>query len=327
MGNWLLSILSDPNTRWILLGCLLLGFSSGIIGSFTFLRRQSLMGDTLAHAALPGICIAFMLTETKTIGWFLLGALVAGIVATFGISWITRFSRIKQDTAMGIVLTVFFGIGVVMLTRIQHSASGSQSGLDKYLFGQAASMVQTDVYVMGGVCLVLLIACLVWFKEFKLVSFDPGFARGMGLPVGALEQFILLLTVIAVVAGIQAVGVVLVAALLVTPAAAARCWTDSLALMVLLAGLFGALSGAAGTLFSTLVPNLPTGPVTVLAATVLFAGSALLAPRRGLLARKLRSIQARSEYLREEHASLQTLSAQAKMQERGRCKWPHSGLF
>ncbi|MDM5275797.1 metal ABC transporter permease [Paenibacillus silvae] len=317
MGNWLLSILSDPNTRWILLGCLLLGFSSGIIGSFTFLRRQSLMGDTLAHAALPGICIAFMLTETKTIGWFLLGALVAGIVATFGISWITRFSRIKQDTAMGIVLTVFFGIGVVMLTRIQHSASGSQSGLDKYLFGQAASMVQTDVYVMGGVCLVLLIACLVWFKEFKLVSFDPGFARGMGLPVGALEQFILLLTVIAVVAGIQAVGVVLVAALLVTPAAAARCWTDSLALMVLLAGLFGALSGAAGTLFSTLVPNLPTGPVTVLAATVLFAGSALLAPRRGLLARKLRSIQARSEYLREEHASLQTLSAQAKMQERG----------
>lgn len=317
MGNWMLSILSDPNTRWILLGCLLLGFSSGIIGSFTFLRRQSLMGDTLAHAALPGICIAFMLTETKSIGWFLLGALVAGIVATFGISWITRFSRIKQDTAMGIVLTVFFGIGVVMLTRIQHSASGSQSGLDKYLFGQAASMVQTDVYVMGGVCLVLLIACLVWFKEFKLVSFDPGFARGMGLPVGALEQFILLLTVIAVVAGIQAVGVVLVAALLVTPAAAARSWTDSLALMVLLAGLFGALSGAAGTLFSTLVPNLPTGPVTVLAATVLFAGSALLAPRRGLLARKLRSIQARSEYLREEHASLQTLSAQAKMQERG----------
>ncbi|MCK6076304.1 metal ABC transporter permease [Paenibacillus silvae] len=317
MGNWLLSILSDPNTRWILLGCILLGFSSGIIGSFTFLRRQSLMGDTLAHAALPGICIAFMLTETKSIGWFLLGALVAGIVATFGISWITRFSRIKQDTAMGIVLTVFFGIGVVMLTRIQHSASGSQSGLDKYLFGQAASMVQTDVYVMGGVCLVLLIACLVWFKEFKLVSFDPGFARGMGLPVGALEQFILLLTVIAVVAGIQAVGVVLVAALLVTPAAAARCWTDSLALMVLLAGLFGALSGAAGTLFSTLVPNLPTGPVTVLAATVLFAGSALLAPRRGLLARKLRSIQARSEYLREEHASLQTLSAQGKMQERG----------
>lgn len=317
MGNWLLSILSDPNTCWILLGCLLLGFSSGIIGSFTFLRRQSLMGDTLAHAALPGICIAFMLTETKSIGWFLLGALVAGIVATFGISWITRFSRIKQDTAMGIVLTVFFGIGVVMLTRIQHSASGSQSGLDKYLFGQAASMVQTDVYVMGGVCLVLLIACLVWFKEFKLVSFDPGFARGMGLPVVALEQFILLLTVIAVVAGIQAVGVVLVAALLVTPAAAARCWTDSLALMVLLAGLFGALSGAAGTLFSTLVPNLPTGPVTVLAATVLFAGSALLAPRRGLLARKLRSIQARSEYLREEHASLQTMSAQAKMQERG----------
>ncbi|WP_434749516.1 metal ABC transporter permease [Paenibacillus amylolyticus] len=317
MWNWMVSILSDPNTRWILLGCLLLGFSSGIIGSFTFLRRQSLMGDTLAHAALPGICIAFMLTETKSIALFLLGALIAGIVATFGISWITRFSRIKQDTAMGIVLTVFFGIGVVMLTRIQHSASGSQSGLDKYLFGQAASMVLTDVYVMGGVCLVLLVACLVWFKEFKLVSFDPGFARGMGLPVGVLEQLILLLTVIAVVAGIQAVGVVLVAALLVTPAAAARCWTDSLALMVLLAGLFGALSGAAGTIFSTFVPNLPTGPVTVLAATVLFAVSVLFAPRRGLLARKLRSMQAKSTYMREEQAALQMRSTQTQMRKQG----------
>ena len=317
MWNWVISILSDPNTRWILLGCLLLGFSSGIIGSFTFLRRQSLMGDTLAHAALPGICIAFMLTETKSIALFLFGALIAGIVATFGISWITRFSRIKQDTAMGIVLTVFFGIGVVMLTRIQHSASGSQSGLDKYLFGQAASMVLTDVYVMGGVCLVLLVACLVWFKEFKLVSFDPGFARGMGLPVGVLEQLILLLTVIAVVAGIQAVGVVLVAALLVTPAAAARCWTDSLALMVLLAGLFGALSGAVGTIFSTFVPNLPTGPVTVIGATVLFAISALFAPRRGLLARKLRSIQAKSTYMREEQAALQLRSTQPQTQKRG----------
>lgn len=317
MWNWIISILSDPNTRWILLGCLLLGFSSGIIGSFTFLRRQSLMGDTLAHAALPGICIAFMLTETKSIGLFLLGALLSGIMATFGVSWITRYSRIKQDAAMGIVLTVFFGIGVVMLTRIQHSASGSQSGLDKYLFGQAASMVLTDVYVMAGVCIVLLIACLVWFKEFKLVSFDPGFARGMGLPVGVLEQLILLLTVIAVVAGIQAVGVVLVAALLVTPAAAARCWTDSLALMMMLAGLFGALSGAAGTVFSTFVPNLPTGPVTVLAATLLFAGSALFAPRRGLFARKLRSMQAKSAYMREEQAGLQTIDAQSRAQKRG----------
>lgn len=317
MWNWIISILSDPNTRWILLGCLLLGFSSGIIGSFTFLRRQSLMGDTLAHAALPGICIAFMLTETKSIGLFLLGALLSGIMATFGVSWITRYSRIKQDAAMGIVLTVFFGIGVVMLTRIQHSASGSQSGLDKYLFGQAASMVLTDVYVMAGVCIVLLIACLVWFKEFKLVSFDPGFARGMGLPVGVLEQLILLLTVIAVVAGIQAVGVVLVAALLVTPAAAARCWTDSLALMMMLAGLFGALSGAAGTVFSTFVPNLPTGPVTVLAATLLFAGSALFAPRRGLFARKLRSMQAKSAYMREEQAGLQTIDAQSRVQKQG----------
>ena len=213
-----------------------------------------------------------------------------------------------------------------MLTRIQHSASGSQSGLDKYLFGQAASMVLTDVYVMGGVCLVLLVACLVWFKEFKLVSFDPVLQEAWDcqLEYGAAD--------FAAdrhccccrnTGGWRGAG----CCFMVTPAAAARCWTNSLALMVLLAGLFGALSGAAGTLFSTLVPNLPTGPVTVLAATVLFVGSALLAPRRGLLARKLRSIQARSAYMREEQATLQMNAVQPQTQKQGRCRWPHFGLF
>ncbi|OWA34834.1 manganese ABC transporter [Saccharibacillus sp. O16] len=296
MLDWLISLWSDPNTRWILMGCTLLGLGSGVIGSFTFLRRESLLGDTLAHAALPGVCIAFILHEVKSAGLFLVGALLAGIAAVLCVSAISRWTKIKPDAAMGIVLTFFFGVGTVMLTHIQHSGSGSQSGLDKYLFGQAAAMVTRDVYTLMGVSLLLVLAALLLFKEFKLISFDPGFARGIGLPVGLLEHAMLILTTVAVAAGIQAVGVVLVAALLITPAAAARYWTDRLSVMLTFAGLFGALSGASGAAISTLGEGIPTGPVTVLAATLLFAVSLLLAPRRGLVARALRHRGLKADY-------------------------------
>ncbi|NHN30064.1 metal ABC transporter permease [Paenibacillus agricola] len=286
MLDWF-QLFFDPNTQWILIGCMLLGLSSGVIGSFAYLRKQSLMGDALSHAALPGICITFMLTGSKSIFLFLIGAAVAGIVATFGIGYITRNSRIKQDSALAIVLSVFFGIGIVLLTQIQHSGSGNQSGLDKFLFGQAASMVQSDVIIISVISILLIGICTLLFKEFKLVSFDPGFARGMGFPVPFLEQLIMFLIVIAVVVGIQAVGVVLMAALLITPAVSARYWTDKLGLMVALSGLFGAISGFVGTLISASGNNLPTGPLTVLTATLLFVISLLFAPRRGVLSKLL----------------------------------------
>ncbi|AWB45888.1 manganese ABC transporter [Paenibacillus sp. CAA11] len=301
--DWLMGMLNDPNIRWILLGCLLLGLGSGVIGSFAYLRKQSLLGDTLAHAALPGICIAFMLSGIKSVGLFLLGAILSGMLATFGIYAITRYTRIKQDAAMGIVLSVFFGIGVVLMTQIQHSGNGNQSGLDKYMFGQAASMMLVDVYTMAGVSLVLVVLCALLFKEFKLVSFDPGFAKGLGYPVSLLEQLLLLMTVVAVVVGIQAVGVVLIAALLITPAVGARYWSDKLGWMVNLAGIFGAVSGAAGTLISSGLSNLPTGPVTVLAATALFAVSALIAPKRGALAKLLERRRVRADYLQSRLAT------------------------
>lgn len=293
--NWL-EIFQDPNTQWILLGTMLLGLSSGVIGSFAYLRKQSLMGDALAHAALPGVCIAFMLTGTKSIFFFLIGAIVAGIVATFMIGYITRNSRIKQDSALGIILTVFFGFGIVLLTQIQHSDSGNQSGLDKFLFGQAASMVQSDVYTMTMISIILVTLSILFFKEFKLLSFDPGFAKGIGLPTLILDQFIMLLIVTAVVVGIQAVGVVLMAALLITPAVAARYWTEKLHIMVILSGVFGALSGFTGTIISTTANNLPTGPLVVLSATVIFLFSVVFAPRRGIIAKSLLQLSARKNY-------------------------------
>lgn len=299
------SMLTDPNMQWIFLGCTLLGLSSGVIGCFSYLRKQSLMGDTLAHAALPGICIAFMLTGVKSIGLFLIGAGISGLIATFGIGYITRNSKLKQDAAMGIVLSGFFGLGIILLTLIQHGSYGNQAGLDKFLFGQAASMIASDVITMTVVCVSLITVCTLLFKQFKIISFDPGFARGIGYPVAFLEQLLMLLIVVAVVAGIQAVGVVLVAALLITPAVSARYWTDRLGLMVVLSGIFGAVSGAAGTWISASVSNLPTGPVTVLAATLLFCISILFGPQRGLLAKRLVRQRVKQSYNRDSEMLLE----------------------
>lgn len=287
MISGMTELLADPNVQWILSASVLLGISSGVLGSFAYLRKQSLMGDALAHAALPGVCIAFMLTGSKSILFFLIGAAVAGLIATFGIGFITRHSRIKQDAALGIVLSVFFGLGIVLLTQIQHSDSGNQSGLDKFLFGQAAGMVRSDVLTMAIASFLLVGACALLYKEFKLLSFDPGFARGLGLPVAALDQLLMFLIVVAVVVGIQAVGVVLMAAMLITPAVSARYWTERLGVMVALAGLFGGLSGMSGTLISTADDHLPTGPLSVLSATALFVVSVLFAPKRGVVSKLL----------------------------------------
>ncbi|MDR6226371.1 metal ABC transporter permease [Desmospora profundinema] len=295
----ILRFLSDPNTLWVLSGTMLLGLSSGVIGAFAFLRKRSLMGDVLAHAALPGICIAFMLTGAKSPIFFLIGAILSGVLASIAINVITRFSRIKEDTALGLILSVFFGFGIVLLTQIQHQGSGNQSGLDKFLFGQSASLVGEDVWVMGSVAVLLLVVTFLFFKEFKLLCFDAGFGRSLGFPMTALDLFLMLLLVVAVVIGLQAAGVVLVVALIVTPAAAARYWTERLDIMLILSAILGGLSGALGTGLSTMGYNLPTGPLIVVAASFIFFISMVFAPQRGLLAKALRLARVRRETAQE----------------------------
>ncbi len=295
MWSWL----SDPNLQWVLMGSLLLGISAGAIGSFALLRGRSLLGDVLAHAALPGICLAFILTQNKGLLPLMIGAAVAGLIATKCIDFITEYSRIKEDTALGIVLTVFFGVGIVLLTAIQHSGAGNQAGLDAFLFGQAAAMIGRDVWVMSIVAAALLVFSALFFKEFKLVCFDRSFAGGVGFPVRVIDTVLMALIVMAVVVGLQAVGVILMAALLITPAVAARYWTDRLGLMVALAGIFGGASGVIGSLTSALGPRLPTGPLIVLAATVLFLLSMFAAPSRGLCAKWRRAARLREKVQRE----------------------------
>lgn len=293
------SLWLDPNFLWVLTGSVLLGTSSGAIGTFAVLRKRSLLGDVLAHAALPGVCLAFILTGTKETLPLLAGAAFTGYLGIKCIDGITLWSRIKEDTALGIVLTVFFGIGVMMLTAIQHSGAGNQTGLDAFLFGQAAALVGRDVVVIAACAALLLIAVGVLFKEFKLLCFDRGFGEGLGLPMRRIDNLLMVLIVTAVIIGLQAVGVVLMAAMLITPAVAARYWTERLDVMLLLSALFGGLSGMAGAVISALGPRLPTGPLIVLAATAAFLVSLVAAPRRGLFAKGLRYLRMRGKVARE----------------------------
>lgn len=279
---------SDPNVRWVLLGCMLLGLSGGVIGSFTYIRRQSLTGDVLAHAALPGVCLAYMAIGAKSVWAFVVGAALAGWAAVLCVGLLVRRSRLKADTALAAALSVFFGFGVVLLTFIQRGEGGNVSGLDAFLFGQAAAMTAGDVRAMATLSAVVLAAGVLFFKEFKLTGFDPEFARSIGFSAGRIDALLMSLVVVTVVAGIQAVGVVLMSAFLIAPAVAARCWTERFGRMVALAGVFGAVSGWVGGYAGTFSHQLPTGALAVLAASALFVLSLLFSPRRGLLARAVR---------------------------------------
>jgi manganese/zinc/iron transport system permease protein len=295
MIDLLRDLLFDYTLRTVALGSAILGIVGGVLGSFALLRRQSLLGDALSHAALPGICLAFMLTGARTPLVLLLGAGVAGWLATLIMLWLVRNTRISEDAALGIVLSVFFGFGIMLLTFIQHSGSGNQAGLDRYLFGQAATLLQGQVVgmaLLGGAALVIV---ALLFKEFKLLTFDPQFAATLGLPTRRLNVLLTSLLVVAVLIGLQTVGVVLMAAMLIAPAAAARQWTERLGTMLGLAALFGALAGVSGALLSVSDTRLPTGPMVILSATAIVIVSLLFGTARGVVWEALRTRRNRQQ--------------------------------
>jgi manganese/zinc/iron transport system permease protein len=302
----------------VALGAAVLGLVSGMLGSFAVLRRQSLLGDAISHAALPGIVLAFLITRSREPVVLMLGALVAGWLATLFMLNITRITPIKNDSALGLVLSVFFGFGLMLLTFTQRLPDATQAGLDKFLFGQAATLLQRDVITMGIIGLIALALLVIFWKEFKLITFDPAYAASLGFPVRILDVLLTTLLVLAIVIGLQTVGVVLMSAMIVAPAAAARQWTDRLNRMVVLGGLFGALAGVSGTLISGSAERLPTGPVIVLCVSTLVLLSILFATNRGLLWNWIRSQRNRRTLrARAVLADLSTLARQHPDQEHG----------
>ena len=277
-----LELFSDYTLRVVALGAATLGVVAGALGAFAVLRRQSLLGDAISHAALPGIVLAFVLTGSKSPLALLIGAAVAGWLATLAVMAIVRATRVKYDTALGLVLSVFFGVGLVLLTDIQKRPDASQAGLDRFLFGQAAGLLRSDVVTMAALGVPALLALVVLWKEFKLLAFDPAFGATLGFPMRALDIFLTGLLVVAIVVGLQTVGVVLMSAMVVAPAAAARQWTDRLSFMVPLSAGIGAAAGVVGAVISSRAARMPAGPTIVLCVTALVVVSLLLAPKRGL---------------------------------------------
>ncbi|MGH2749336.1 MAG: metal ABC transporter permease [Actinomycetota bacterium] len=279
---------SDYTLRIVALGAGVLGIVSGVLGSFAVLRQQSLLGDAISHAALPGIVLAFLVTGSSDPLPLVLGAGIAGWIGTLFVRAIVRNTRIKNDGALGLVLSVFFGVGLMLLTYSQARPDASQAGLDKFLFGQAAALLRNDVVTMAVLGAVAIVAVGLFWKEFKLLSFDPEFGRVLGFRMGAVDILLTTLLVIAIVIGLQTVGVVLMSAMVVAPGAAARQWTDRLSVMVCLSAFFGALSGVTGALLSSTGARLPTGPMVVLSASLIVLLSLLFAPNRGLVWQGLR---------------------------------------
>ncbi|GGW56564.1 manganese/zinc/iron transport system permease protein [Winogradskyella epiphytica] len=288
-------VFTDYTLRTITLGTAILGAVTGMLGSFAVLRKQSLLGDAISHAALPGIAIAFLITGAKDSNTLLLGALVSGLIGTFWIRGIVTKTHLKSDTALGLILSLFFGFGMLLLTFIQKQPNANQAGLDKYLFGQAATLVESDVWIMAIVTGVCLLVMLLFWKEFKILLFDEDYTKTLGFNTKFIDILITTFIVLAIVLGLQTVGVVLMSAMLLAPAAAARQWTNSLGVMVFLAAIFGALSGVFGTAISASQNNLSTGPVIVLVASVFVVVSFIFSPSRGILFKHIRFVQNRND--------------------------------
>lgn len=313
-----MDLFGDYTLRVVALGSASLGAASGALGSFAVLRKQSLLGDAISHAALPGIALAFLLTGSKAPLVLVLGAAIAGWIGTLLVIGVVGATRIKEDSALGIVLSVFFGFGLVLLTYVQRRPDASQAGLDRFLFGQAATLLERDVWIIAGLGSVAVLVMMLAWKEFKLLSFDPEFGASVGYRMRAIDVLLTSVLVLSIVIGLQTVGVVLMSAMVVAPAAAARQWTNRLAHMVPLAALFGAGAGVGGAVLSSSVRQLPTGPTIVLCLTAIVLVSLALAPNRGLLWNWARDRRRRGRLQAE--AVLQDLYALAEQhpgEERG----------
>lgn len=298
------ALLRRAHTRKVVLSTALLGLASGLVGAFLLMRRRSLMGDALSHATLPGIGIAFALMVAaggsgKSLAGLLLGATLSGVLGVLVMLAIRRTTRLGDDTAMGLVLSVFFGIGVAVLGMVQSLPQASAAGLETFIYGTAASIVWTDFLRIAGVAVIVSVTCLLLFKEFTLLCFDDQYAASQGWPTLALDITLLVLVTAVTVIGLQAVGLILIIAFLIIPPAAARFWTHRLPTMTLLAASIGTLSGWLGASFSALLPRMPTGAVIVIMAAGVFVLSMILAPARGVLGRWLRRHQLRRKIGRQ----------------------------
>ncbi len=315
-----LSFQAGYNTNLVMLGTAFLGIGAGTIGAFALLRKRALVADALSHATLPGVAIAFLIGSwmgvSRSLPLLLLGAVVSGVIGALCVQLIVRYSRIREDAAIGAVLSVFFGVGVVLLSYIQNMNVGNQGGLASFIYGQAAAMSQTNAIIIGATSLFACLLTFAFFKEFRVLCFDSTYAAAQGWPVQRLDLLLLALIAIITVIGIQAVGLILVVAMVIIPPAAARFWTERLGVMTIVSATLGGLAGYLGAAASALLERLPTGAVIVLIAGGIFTFSMIAAPARGFVAHaarraRLRLLILEQHILRKMHEQLETVAGGA----------------
>lgn len=281
------------NATLVAVGAALLGAASGITGTFLFLRKRALVSDAVSHATLPGVCVAFLILvglggDGRNLAALLIGSAVSAGIGLWCMNWLTRNTRLAEDAAIGAVLSVFFGFGIVLLTVIQTLGIGRQAGLEGFLLGSTAGMLMSDALVIAGGGAVVLLMILLARRPMTMVAFDPEYAAARGLPVSRIDMLMMGLVMAVTVVGLKVVGLILIVALLIIPAVTARFWTERADQVVILAGVLGALAAYVGAAVSASAPNLPTGAIIVLMSFALFAVSLLIAPGRGVLAAVLR---------------------------------------
>ncbi|MDU1986734.1 MAG: metal ABC transporter permease [Veillonella dispar] len=294
-----MTILQSYTTQMVLLGTALLGLASGIAGTFAVLRKESLIGDGLSHAALPGVVIAFLLTGIKDIEVLITGAALSSIAAAWLITITVENSKIKFDGALATILSAFFGLGMVLLTYLQSLNNAGQAGLSKFIFGQAATILARDVYITSAAALIIIVLTALFWKELKLISFDVEYAKTLQIPVTFTLILYRSLLIMTIIIGIQSVGAILISSLLIAPAVGARQWTNKLGTMCILAGLFGMVSAIGGTIWSTTVQKLPTGPAIIVILSAIVLLSLIFAPNRGILWQYRKNKQSKRALLSE----------------------------
>lgn len=287
----------DPSILWVVLGITLLGVGSAYVGTFSFLDKKALLGDAISHAVLPGICLGFILAGEKNPIYIITGAFLSGGFATFLSSWLKKNTKLSEDSIIATILSVFFGVGIVLLTALQKSGNPEIAGLNTFIFGNAIGISESDLMIYAGLSLTIILVLSLLLKEFRLMVFDPSFGKAIGFPISGIRFLFNVLMILAVVIGIQAIGVVLMAALLITPGAAARFWTDRLNPLLILAASFSIVSGILGTYISFVIPQMPTGPWVVVFLSLFALISFLFSPKSGLVFRFF----ARRKYLQKTH--------------------------
>lgn len=290
------------NATLVTLGAALLGIVSGVAGTFLFLRKRALVSDAISHATLPGIGLAFVVMvslggDGRWLPGLLFGAGLSAALGLLCVQWLSMRTRLGEDAAIGAVLSVFFGFGIVILTVIQTMNSGRQAGLEGFLLGSTAGMLRSDAILLAVSAAVVLVLVLALRRPLELAAFDPGYAEATGWSLGRIDLAMMGIVLVVTVVGLKVVGLILIVALLIVPAATARFWTDRAGRVVLIAGLVGGVSGYVGAATSAVAPALPTGPIVVLVGFSLFLVSLLLSPGRGVLA----SVLVHRRYQRRVH--------------------------